>query len=210
MIDVQVYLSRWPFRHLPDDETPQLVARLRKHGITQAWAGSFDVLLHKDVTAVNARLAGECALHADLLLPFGGINLALPDWEDDLRRCAEQHGMRGVRLHPNYHGYTLDDPPFDELLQLAAEYRVIIQMAVSRSREYQADASGAEIVGQPYGLASALKKLDDFGRRVPPLNAGPAVAHMYISNPLSGRALMSLFSTHPPLEDRINRLLGRG
>ena len=92
---------------------------------------------------------------------------------------------------------------------LAPLAAVIIQMAVSRSREYQADASGAELVGQPYGLASALKKLDDFGRRVPPLNAGPAMAHMYISNPLSGRALMSLFSTHPPLQDRVNRLLGR-
>ncbi len=86
---------------------------------------------------------------------------------------------------------------------------LVIQMAVSRSREYQADASGAEIIGQPYGLAGALKKLDEFGRRVPPLNAGPAMAHLYISNPLSGRAIMSLFSTHPPLEERIRRLMGQ-
>lgn len=85
----------------------------------------------------------------------------------------------------------------------------VIQMAVSRSREYQADATGAAMVGNPYGLASALQKLEDFGKRVPPLNVDPAMNHLYIANPLSGRSLMNLFSTHPPLQERIRRLLGR-
>lgn len=130
MIDSNVYLSRWPSRRLPLDETALLVDKLRASGITQAWAGSFDALLHKDITAVNDRLTAECANHAELLLPFGGINLALPNWQSDVRRCREVHGMRGVRLHPNYHGYTFDDPRFAELLKLAAEHRLVVQIVV--------------------------------------------------------------------------------
>lgn len=130
MIDTNVYLSRWPGRRLPLDETALLVERLRARGITQAWVGSFDAVLHKDMTAVNARLAVECAEYAEVLLPFGGINLALPDWQGDVSRCAEQHGMRGLRLHPNYHGYTLEDARFVELLHLAIEHRLIVQIAV--------------------------------------------------------------------------------
>ncbi len=86
---------------------------------------------------------------------------------------------------------------------------MLIQMAVSRSREYQADASGAEMAGQPHGLASALGKLEEYGKRVPPLSVSPAMNHMYISNPLSGRSLMAMFSTHPPMKERVRRLLGR-
>jgi len=99
-----------------------------------------------------------------------------------------------------------------ELLALAIVTPIaaaIIQMAVSRSREFQADASGAQMVGNPYGLASALQKLEDYGKRVPPLNVSPTMSHMYISNPLSGRNMMKMFSTHPPTEERIRRLLGR-
>ncbi len=92
---------------------------------------------------------------------------------------------------------------------LAPIAAMVIQLAVSRSREYQADASGAEMAGQPYGLASALQKLDEFGRRTPALSVSPAMNHLYISNPLSGRSFMSLFSTHPPVKERVRRLLGR-
>ncbi len=85
----------------------------------------------------------------------------------------------------------------------------LIQMAVSRSREFQADETGAKLVGHPHGLASALKKLDAYGKRVPPLSVSPAMNHLYISNPLSARSISRLFSTHPPMEERVRRLLGR-
>jgi heat shock protein HtpX len=82
----------------------------------------------------------------------------------------------------------------------------LIQAAISRSREFAADAGGAAIAGNPYGLADALRKIDAMARRVP-LNANPATAHMFIVKPFSGGGLMSLFSTHPPTEQRIRALL---
>jgi len=84
---------------------------------------------------------------------------------------------------------------------------MIIQMAISRSREYLADATGAGFSGNPEGLARALEKLGAYSKQQP-LDANPSTAHMFIVNPLSGRSLMSLFSTHPPLEERIARLRG--
>ncbi len=84
---------------------------------------------------------------------------------------------------------------------------MIIQMAISRSREYLADSTGARFAGSPEGLARALEKLGQYSKRIP-LDASPSTAHMFIVNPLSGRSMMSLFSTHPPLEERIARLRG--
>jgi len=83
---------------------------------------------------------------------------------------------------------------------------MLIQMAISRSREYMADASGARIAGNPLGLAHALGKLSKAAERVPMEDPKPATAHMFIMNPLSGGGLLSLFSTHPPVEERIQRL----
>jgi heat shock protein HtpX len=84
----------------------------------------------------------------------------------------------------------------------------LIQLAVSRSREYQADASGAHYTGNPYALASALQKLDAYSRRVP-MQATPSTAHLFIIQPLLGVNFGSLFSTHPPIAKRIERLTGR-
>lgn len=85
---------------------------------------------------------------------------------------------------------------------------MVIQMAISRSREYLADRVGAGISQSPEGLARALEKLGSYSRRIP-LAANPSTAHMFIVNPLSGRGLANLFSTHPPIEERVARLRGR-
>jgi heat shock protein HtpX len=83
---------------------------------------------------------------------------------------------------------------------------VLIQAAISRSREFAADAGGARIVGSPYGLADALRKIEATARRIP-LDANPATAHMFIIKPFSGSGLLSMFSTHPPTEQRIQALM---
>lgn len=82
---------------------------------------------------------------------------------------------------------------------------MLIQMAISRSREYAADAEGARIHGMPHDLASALKKIHRGVKKIP-MKANPATAHMFIMNPLSGKGFAALFSTHPPLEERVKRL----
>jgi heat shock protein HtpX len=88
---------------------------------------------------------------------------------------------------------------------LAPIAATLIQLAISRAREYQADASGARLTHHPLYLASALRKLEAANERMP-LDASPSTAHLFIVNPLKGQGLMRLFSTHPPLEDRIRRL----
>ncbi|MQL52586.1 M48 family metalloprotease [Desulfofundulus thermobenzoicus] len=88
---------------------------------------------------------------------------------------------------------------------LAPVAAMIIQMAISRSREYLADATGARIAGTPDGLANALEKLEWAARQIP-MNVNPATSHLFIVNPLSGTSLVKLFSTHPPIQDRVARL----
>jgi len=94
------------------------------------------------------------------------------------------------------------------MLIVAPIAALLIQLAVSRSREYQADASGAHYTGNPYALASALRKLDQYSRRIP-LMASPSTAHLFIIQPLLGVSLGGLFSTHPPIAKRIERLTGQ-
>src|SRR5216110_3063289 len=91
------------------------------------------------------------------------------------------------------------------IIILAPIAAALIQMAISRSREYEADATGARICGNPLWLANALRKLDAGSKRIP-MDANPATAHMFIVNPLRGGGLANLFSTHPPMEQRIERL----
>lgn len=94
---------------------------------------------------------------------------------------------------------------------LAPLAATVIQMAISRAREYKADSGGAYLSGNPEGLASGLEKLGEFSKRIP-LKATKQTAHMFIVNPFSGKSLLKLFSTHPPIEERVARLreMGRG
>ena len=92
------------------------------------------------------------------------------------------------------------------MIVLAPIAAMLIQLAVSRSREYEADHTGAEVSHDPLALASALRKLERGTQAVPSPLAKPAFSHLYIVNPLSGQTLAGLFSTHPPLEKRIERL----
>jgi len=128
IVDTNVSLFHWPFRRLPLDVTEKLVKKLRSLGVTQAWAGSFEGILHRDMATVNQRLVRECRQSPELV-PIGSVNPLLPDWENDLQRCFQQHDMPAVRLHPNYHGYPLTDPRFARLLQIATAAGRFVQVA---------------------------------------------------------------------------------
>jgi len=140
-------------------------------------------------SAVVATLAGAITLigrmlwYAELFGGFGGGG------RDTDRRGGVLSGLAMMILAP-----------------LAA---TLIQLAISRSREYEADATGARITGNPQGLARALDKIDKWAKRIP-LQVSPSMAHMYIYQPLTaGEVFSSLFSTHPPIRKRIERLIGR-
>lgn len=136
VIDTNVHLFEWPFRALKYTGAEALVAKLRRHGVRRAWAGSYEALFHKNIDRVNARLAEAC--HRDgesLLVPFGTVCPGWPDWEEDLRRCDETYAMPGIRLYPGYQNYRLDEPAFAELLQGAAERGLLVQIAIDQEDE---------------------------------------------------------------------------
>jgi heat shock protein HtpX len=138
------------------------------------------------IGSVAAMLAGTITLLADIArwgMIFGGYG-----GRDD----RDRGGGIGALL----------------MLILAPIAAMIIQLWVSRTREYEADASGAGYTGNPYGLARALEKLDTYSKRLP-LPASPTTAHLFIVKPFSGAGFANLFSTHPPIAKRIERLLGR-
>jgi heat shock protein HtpX len=118
---------------------------------------------------------------------------------------AEMFGLGGGRSNDRRGGV------FSALAMMivAPIAAVLIQLAISRSREYEADHTGAEITGNPQGLARALEKIDKWAKRIP-LQASPSMAHMFIIQPLTrGELFSSLFSTHPPIRKRVERLIGR-
>ena len=136
IIDVNVTLGRWPFRRLPWDEVGKLVAGLRRQGVTQAWAGSFEAVLDKDLRAANARLATQCRQQGrGLLVPFGSVNPRLPDWEAEFTQCVEEHHMPGLRLFPGYHGYKLGDENFSKLFARAVARKLILQIVADLEDE---------------------------------------------------------------------------
>lgn len=129
IIDTNVNLFDWPFRALKYRDTKALVAKLRKHRVIEAWAGSFEALLSKDMSGVNARLAEECRTHGPgFLIPFGSVNLAWPDWEDDIRRCHEVHQMPGLRIYPGYQPFDLGHPAMESLVRMTAGSGLILQV----------------------------------------------------------------------------------
>lgn len=175
IIDTNIYLGPHPFRESITADAPALATKLAKQNVTEAWAGSFEGLLQRDITAVNARLAASCAAHGEgILKPVGSIHPKLPGWRKDLQLCCEQHGMKAIRLHPNYHGYTLDDPTFIELLETATTKKLLVQIVAQMEDERTQHPLAQVKPVDLKPLTALLKKLPD--ARVMVLNANRAMS----------------------------------
>ncbi|MGO9464684.1 MAG: amidohydrolase family protein [Isosphaeraceae bacterium] len=136
IIDTNVHLFQWPFRRLKYDRTEALLRKLRRHRIAQAWAGSFESVLHKQLDGANQRLVAECREHGGgLFIPIGSVNPVWPDWEEDLRRCHEEYKMRGIRLYPAYHRYALDHPELLRLMAAASRRGLLVQIVMRMEDE---------------------------------------------------------------------------
>ncbi len=178
LTDCHVYLGSYPFRQLGAENPEKFVQSLVRRGVTEAWAGAFEGLLRRDVANVNRELAQAC--QNSILRPCGTINLSLPDWQDDVKRCAEVHGMRVIRLHPNYHGYDLKTPAFPELLALAAKHRLQVQLVVQMEdeRTQNPKVRVAPVDLQPLtGILQEMKQT-----RLMLLNANSAMLLRYLQN----------------------------
>jgi predicted TIM-barrel fold metal-dependent hydrolase len=136
LIDCNVTIGNWPFRSLSGKDVLGFSKHLSERGASQAWAGSFEGIFYRDLATANRALYDACTCQFNgLLLPVGAINPTLPAWKDDLTRCAGEHGMKAIRLHPNYHSYTLDDPRFLELLSSATERKILVQIVAQMEDE---------------------------------------------------------------------------
>jgi heat shock protein HtpX len=172
-----------------------------QHAAVAATAGILEILTDDELEGVIAHELAHVK-HRDILISSIAATLAAAI-------------MMASRFAMFWGGGRSDDRQGSNPIALLATIilapiaAMLIQAAISRSREYDADAGGAAIAGDPHGLVNALKKIESASKMVP-LDANPATAHMFIIKPLSAQGLLGLFSTHPPTEERIRALLQLG
>jgi len=193
-----------PRVYIIPQEAPNAFATGRnpQHAVVAVTEGLLRLMDRDELSGVLAHELGHVK-NRDILI--GSIAATMAGAVMMLASMARWGAMfGGFRGSDNDRGGVLGLLAMSIIAPIAA---MVIQMAISRSREYLADASGAAYSGNPEGLARALEKLGSYNRRTP-MNANPSTAHMFIVNPLSGKSLQSLFSTHPPIEERVARLRG--
>lgn len=192
-----------PRLYLIPSDSPNAFATGRnpQHASVAVTRGALNLLDENELTGVLAHELSHVA-NRDILISSVAATLAgAIMWMANMARFALFFGGRDRDDEGGGLGGLF-------MVILAPIAALLIQMWISRTREYQADAGGAELAGSPYGLASALQKLENYSKRIP-METSPSAAHMFIMHPFSGGALLSLFSTHPPTQKRIARLLGR-
>ncbi|HSB30337.1 MAG TPA: zinc metalloprotease HtpX [Candidatus Sulfobium mesophilum] len=191
-----------PKAYIMDQDQPNAFATGRnpEHGAVAVTTGIMRILSREELEGV---LAHELAhiKHRDILV--GTVAATIAGAISYFAQMAQWSMMFGGRSSEEDRGGN----PIAALVMMIVGpiAAMMVQMAISRSREYGADAGGAEIAGNPLHLAGALRKLQMASQKIP-MDANPATSHMFIVNPLSGGGLLKLFSTHPPIEERIARL----
>ncbi|MFO7831030.1 MAG: zinc metalloprotease HtpX [Desulfuromonadaceae bacterium] len=171
-----------------------------KHAVVAATQGILDILTREELMGVMAHEMSHVR-HRDILI--GSIAATIAGAISFLANMAQWSLLFGMGGDDEEGGSMLGMIATMIFAPMAA---MLVQMAVSRSREYAADRGGAELCGNPHYLANALRKLEAANRQQPMQRVNEATAHMFIVNPLSGKRLQNLFTTHPPIQERINRL----
>lgn len=191
-----------PKVYVVDSPTPNAFATGRnpEHAAVAVTTGILKILSKQELEGVLAHELGHI-LHRDILI--SSIAAVMAGAISYLATMAQWAMIFGGRGHDDEGGNPLASLVMIIVAPLAAS---LIQMAISRSREYLADAEGAKICGHPRSLAGALQKLTTYNKRIP-MEVNPASAQLYIVNPLTGGLLANLFSTHPPIEERVRRLM---
>jgi len=187
-----------PKVYIIPDNSPNAFATGRnpKHAAVAATQGIMRILTEDELTGVMAHELAHVR-HRDILIGSIAATIA-----GAISYLAQMAFFFGGRSDDDDGGSPIAGLIMMILAPIAA---MLIQMAISRSREYAADAGGAQLHGNPMALANALRKLHSGAKEIP-MHATPATSHMMIVNPLSGGSMMRLFSTHPPVEERIARL----
>ncbi len=191
-----------PRVYIIDSETPNAFATGRnpEHAAVAATTGIMRILTRDELLGVMAHELSHVK-HRDILISSIAATIAgAIAYLAHMAQWAAIFG--GGRDRDEEGGGAVGLIVMAIVLPIAA---MLIQMAISRAREYEADRGGAAVSGNPLFLANALRKLEMANRQIP-MEANPASAHMFIVNPLTGGGLMSLFSTHPPIEERVRRL----
>jgi len=190
-----------PKVYIIPDMSPNAFATGRnpKHAAVAATEGIMQLLSEEELSGVMAHELAHVS-HRDILI--GTIAATVAGAISYLAQMAQWAMIFGGRHDDDEGGSPVAAIVMMIVAPIAA---MLIQMAISRSREYAADEGGARLQGNPHALANALRKLHN-GAQAIPMHATPATSHMMIVNPFSGGAMMKLFSTHPPVEERIARL----
>lgn len=192
-----------PKVYIMEQEQPNAFATGRnpKHGVVAVTTGIMRILSREELEGV---LAHELAHIKNRDILVGTIAATIAGAISYLAQMAQWAMIFGGRN--NDEGGEHGNPIATIVMMIVGPIAaMLVQMAISRSREYGADAGGAKISGNPLHLANALKKLQMASQKIP-MHANPATSHMFIVNPLTGGGILKLFSTHPPIEERIKRL----
>lgn len=191
-----------PKLYLIPEQAPNAFATGRnpQHAAVAVTAGLTQLLTRDEIAGVLAHELGHIK-NRDTLIMTVAATLA-----GALTMLARFGMLTGGARSPDDRGRGSNPLVTMVAVMLAPVAAALIQMAISRSREFLADDAGAELTGHPLGLAQALRKISVAGRQIPMQSGSPATAHLFIMNPLSGGGWTSLFRTHPPVEQRIARL----
>ncbi len=191
-----------PKVYLMDADQPNAFATGRdpKHGAVAVTTGLMGILTKEELAGVIGHELAHIK-HRDILV--GTVAATIAGAISYLAQMAQWAALFGGGRQDEERGGS---PVAAFAMMIVGPIAaMLVQMAISRSREYGADQGGAKIAGNPLSLSNALKKLHAASQRIP-MEANPATSHMFIVNPLSGGGLLRLFSTHPPIEERISRL----